>query len=380
MQCLYILLYFNGSSWHHELVSTKWIGNIEEYSTLSTNMLFIIAWSSNTSCAVHGCGVSTTLWGGLSLEPDIATLAPARPPAVPHNPVVALSLICSVSNKLHCVVQGNVGVEGAAIVDTTSISSPSTSVHGNSKGSLLCKVGHDCFLVVGGHGVVSSDSHHRSSVHEVVHAVPGIGGGSGGVGVVILSDVAEQLDVGVSKLGNRAHAAPSSTTLERVGGAGGHLLGGKDWCGAVHGNPGVGLDHCSGGECPAGAALSLVLDISDDSMVPPVDLCRKVLGWLGLGEGLCWGGGHPLVSSKVHGFKLSLCQVTELVHGHFPGGSGQVVLCPAQVSLAKLLLELSKLYLGVVSIVSEGHGSQAGDQQELHVVCQQRSSRTESPC
>merc|ERR1719348_1538171 len=100
----------------------------------------------------------------------------------------------------------------------------------------------------------------------------------------------------------------TSTTLKRVGGAGSHLLGGQDWGGPVHGNTGIRLDHCSCGKSPAGAALSLVLDVGDDTLVPPVFLCRKDLRW---------GGWHPFVPSKVHGFKLSLCQVTELVHGHF---------------------------------------------------------------
>jgi len=68
-KCNVCKLYLNGSSWHHELVSTKWVGNIKENSTLSTHVLFIIAWSSNTSCAVHRGGVSATLWGRLSLKP-----------------------------------------------------------------------------------------------------------------------------------------------------------------------------------------------------------------------------------------------------------------------------------------------------------------------
>ena len=178
---MFVKLYFNGSSWHHELVSTKWVGNIKENSTLSTHVLFIIAWSSNTSCAVHGGGVSAALWGCLSLQPNIATLAPARAPAVPHQPVVTLGLVCAIPNQLHSVVEGDVGVKGAAIIDTTTIASPPTGIHSNSQGSLLCQVGHHSLLVIGGHGVVSGDPHHGGGVHEVVHAVASVGGGAGGV-------------------------------------------------------------------------------------------------------------------------------------------------------------------------------------------------------
>ena len=41
-----------------------------------------------------------------------------------------------------------------------------------------------------------------------------------------------------------------------------------------------------------------------------------------------------------------------------------------QVRLAELLLELSELQLGVVGVASQGNGSKAGDQKQLHDVCQ----------
>ena len=46
-----------------------------------------------------------------------------------------------------------------------------------------------------------------------------------------------------------------------------------------------------------------------------------------------------------------------------------LVLSLGQVSLAKLLLELGKLQLGVVSTGSQGHGGEAGEQEDLHDDC-----------
>ena len=46
----------------------------------------------------------------------------------------------------------------------------------------------------------------------------------------------------------------------------------------------------------------------------------------------------------------------------------QLVLSLGQVSLAKLFLELGKLQLGVVSTASQGHGGEAGQQEQLHGV------------
>merc|ERR1719209_2586804 len=186
------------SLWHHELMSSKWVGHIKEDATLSAHMLLVIARSSNTGGPVHGCRVCAALCSGLSLEPDVATLAPARSPAVPHNPEVTLCLVSAVTNQLDCMVQGNVVVKATPSVDASSISSPATGVHSHGKGSVLGKVGHHGILVIGGQGVVASNPNNWSSVHKVIHTVASLCGGAGGVGVVILSDVSEELDVSVS--------------------------------------------------------------------------------------------------------------------------------------------------------------------------------------
>merc|ERR1719244_1241032 len=98
------------------------------------------------------------------------------------------------------MVESNVAVIGTTRVDSRAVSSPSRGVHGNSKRADLSKVGHDGLLVVGGKRVVAGDANSGGSVREVVHAVSSFSGGAGGVRVVRLHGVAEQLDVSVTKL------------------------------------------------------------------------------------------------------------------------------------------------------------------------------------
>ena len=77
------------------------------------------------TCAVHGGGVSTALGLSVPPEPDVAILAPARTPAVPHNPVVAVR-VGAVAHKLDSVVESDVGGVLAAVIDTAVVSSPAT--------------------------------------------------------------------------------------------------------------------------------------------------------------------------------------------------------------------------------------------------------------
>ena len=139
--------------------------------------------------------------------------------------------------------------------------------------------------------------------------------------------MAEELEVGVAELRDGSHAASGTATGESVGGAAGDLLGRQDGQ-VVGGDGGVGLDHLGGAESPARAAGSLVLDRGDGSLLPPVNRGGQVLGSLH-GQTLHAGGGHHgglLVAAHVEGLELGLSEVTELVDGHLPGGSGLVVL------------------------------------------------------
>ena len=80
--------------------------------------------------------------------------------------------------------------------------------------------------------------------------------------------MSEELDVGVSELGDGSHAAANTSAGERVGGAGGYLLRGQSGQ-AAGSDGGVGLNHLGGGERPAGAALALVLHRRHDALLPP---------------------------------------------------------------------------------------------------------------
>merc|ERR1711936_80078 len=143
--------------------------------------------SVNTCCSIHRSGVSSTLRGSLFLQSDVAAFSPA----VPYNPVVSERFISAISPQLDSVVQSNVGVKVTAIIDTTTISSPSTGIDSNSQGPHLRQMGHDSFLVIGGEGVVPGDTNNRCGVHEVVHAVSGLCGAARSVREVILSDVSK---------------------------------------------------------------------------------------------------------------------------------------------------------------------------------------------
>ena len=80
-------------------------------------------------------------------------------------------------------------------------------------------------------------------------------------------------------------------------------------------NGSVGLNHFCGTEGPAGATMSLVLDIGDGSFCSPVNLCRKVLGWLRNGRKVSSIGWKVFVPTGVHCLEFIFCNVAELVDG-----------------------------------------------------------------
>merc|ERR1712037_912823 len=174
------------SSRHGKVVGAKRPRDIEEDATLAAHVLLIIAGASNTGSAVHWGRVGAALGLSVPGQSDVATLAPAGSPAVPHNPVIALGSVSAVANKLHSVVESNVAVIGTSRVNSRAVSTPSGSVHSDTKRTNLSKMGHNGILVIGGKSVVASDSHNRSSVGEVIHVVPSLGGRSRSVWVVRL--------------------------------------------------------------------------------------------------------------------------------------------------------------------------------------------------
>merc|ERR1719180_616628 len=111
---------------HGKVVGTKRPRDVEEDTTLAAHVLLIIARSSNTGSAVHWGRVSAALGLRVPGQPDVATLAPSGSPAVPHDPVIALSSISAVANQLHGMVKSNVAVIGTPREDTRAVSTPET--------------------------------------------------------------------------------------------------------------------------------------------------------------------------------------------------------------------------------------------------------------
>merc|ERR1719277_1207066 len=191
--------------------------------------------------------------------------------------------------------------------------------------------------------VVAGDANSGGSVREVVHAVSSFSGGAGGVRVVGLHGVAEQLDVSITKLRDGAIATSGASTGKRVRGTRSHLL-----CGKLRqvscGDRGVRFDHLGRAESPAAAALSLVLDLRDGALVPPVNGVGQLTAGLGLESGRGWHSdsalGHPLVTTGHLGLKLSLGEVGELIHSHLPSSESIVPLNLGQVSVEDVLPQL----------------------------------------
>merc|ERR1719418_151125 len=124
---------------------------------LAAHVLLIIARASNTGSAVHWGRVGAALGLSVPGQPDVASLTPSGSPAVPHNPVIALSRVGAVANKLHSVVESNVAVIGASREDSRAVSTPAGSVHSNTERTNLSKMGHNGILVIGSKSVVASD-------------------------------------------------------------------------------------------------------------------------------------------------------------------------------------------------------------------------------
>ena len=87
-------------------MSSQRIRCFKQHPTHSTHVQDVIAGTSSTH--VTGSGrVSSTSGTGLPQQPDVAVLAPGRPPAVPHQPEVG-PILAAVANQLDSVVQCDV--------------------------------------------------------------------------------------------------------------------------------------------------------------------------------------------------------------------------------------------------------------------------------
>lgn len=133
----------------------------------------------------------------------------------------------SISNKLHSMVDGNVIIKAAAIKHSSRVAAPVRGIKSNGQGPDIGDVLHYGHLIVGGEGVVASEADHGGHGGQVVVAVAADHGVSGHVGPVFGGHGPEQLEIIVAELGHGALAAACAAAAERVGGAGGDLLGGQ---------------------------------------------------------------------------------------------------------------------------------------------------------
>ena len=91
------------------MVDAERVGSIEEKTALTTDVLLVRAGTTGAGGAVHGGGVSPALGRGVSPQPDVAVLAPARAPAVPNYPVSTIR-VGAIAHELDSVVKSDVGV------------------------------------------------------------------------------------------------------------------------------------------------------------------------------------------------------------------------------------------------------------------------------
>ena len=75
----------------------------------------VAAGSANAGCAHQRGGVVPTPGLLVPLQPDVAVLAPIRSPAVPGQPVVALSLVSAVADQLDDVGDSDILVVGVVV-------------------------------------------------------------------------------------------------------------------------------------------------------------------------------------------------------------------------------------------------------------------------
>ena len=160
--------YFLQKSLAIPVVDPEWEGDIEEEAALAAHL--------------HGeateAEVSPTPDLGLGLSPqsDVASLPPPLPPGVPHQPEVSELLVSAVSHQLHCVVDGDVRLVVAALVNSFAVSGPTRGEDSDCQRSHLGQVAHHGGLVVTGESVVPRQSHYGWECLVVVLTLPALAG------------------------------------------------------------------------------------------------------------------------------------------------------------------------------------------------------------
>ena len=75
-------------------------GDVEEEPARSTDVLLVTSGAFGAGSPFHRGGVSPALGSRVSPQSDVAGLAPAGAPGVPHDPVISLAGLSSVSDQL----------------------------------------------------------------------------------------------------------------------------------------------------------------------------------------------------------------------------------------------------------------------------------------
>jgi len=277
-----------------------------------------------------------------SFNAEIALLTPVCAPGVAHNVVINV-VLSAIADKEDTVVE--LGTAGGASDDTGGVELEGRTGSGNAdRDGLLGGGGNESGLVVVNH-VVAGDE----GTVDVGLALLGLAGAvAGGVGTVVVGLVDAVLLV-VRE--GAIHEATVATLVALGTGAVNKLLLGE-LHEAVLGKTVSTLHGADGGESPAGTALALVLDGTNNvGVLAPVNGSRNLaseLGGLGsLGTERSTGRLHGVASSELLSREVSELSDT---HGESLGGVGVVSEDDVEVVLESVVLgeELLGLILGIV--------------------------------
>ena len=279
-------------------------------------------------------------------ELDVAGVTPDGTPRVLDEPVFHAVVVGTVAYAEDGVIER--GATGIAGQDTGSVGLEGTSVSLNGDGEdLLCKSG---LHLVGGGGFdlgVIGHTDGGGGGFLVENAGAGSLGVARGVGVDGRNLSVELLEVVEGALLETTVA--TEVAVSTAGAVNKLLLGeGEE---LACGNEVSALKSTSGGEGPAGTALSLILDGGDATLFNPVLVVSVGLGE-DVGGGLCNSIGGDV--SK-NGLVLDVGPVGELVVAGGPGGVGGVVLLDEVVGDLEVLDAQGKLLNVGDDLVELGH-------------------------
>ena len=281
--------------------------------------------------------------GGSDL--DVAGLTPGGAPGVLDEEVL-LTVLSAIADSEDTVVK--LGSAGGTSDNTTGVALEGHSVglDGDRDGLFGNGGLEGSTRLIGGDIVESSDGNGTAFFHGLIASSGSAS--SRGVRIGVLSDHGGLLGI----LESVVHQTTIATRVD--GGALDELLL-REGDEVASGNLMSTLHGSSGGEGPAGTALSLVLDGGDGTLGDPVDL----IGEVGGGEVLDGVGLLEVSSVAVHGSSLLRGVVSELVNTDGPGIAvlGVVLLNKSEV-LGEVVESVVVLTSGGVLSVVLGNESE----------------------